>query len=178
MDQLKRLYAVETLDVRFGPRQGQTNLSTRPPKWQTKEFWFYYLAFLTIPPLMFKAVYDVSGPWHSGYSTYKDLLSPGWIPGRMVDNSDGQYKSFRDNIPYMALLVVLHPLLRKVYESARVCCSHHEDLKTDQVRVGRMARDQPVPLQRRVRKHVYSTISSLPSSLLWYCMASLPPRSF
>lgn len=120
MEQLKRLYAVETLDVRFGPRQGQSTLKTQASKWHTKEFWFYYLAFLTIPPLMVKAVYDVSGPWHPGYSTYEHLLSPGWIPGRKADTSDAQYRSFRDNIPYMALLVVVHPLLRRAYEATRV----------------------------------------------------------
>ena len=33
------------------------------------------------------------------------------------DNSDSQYAGFRDNIPYMTLLLVLHPLLRKAYNS-------------------------------------------------------------
>jgi hypothetical protein len=33
------------------------------------------------------------------------------------DNSDGQYASFRDNLPYLALLVVLHPLSRRLYDS-------------------------------------------------------------
>ena len=54
---------------------------------------------------------------HPNYAKYVDLLSPGWIPGRKVDNSDDQYSTFRDNVPYMFLLVVLHPLLRKVYEA-------------------------------------------------------------
>jgi protein-cysteine N-palmitoyltransferase HHAT len=31
------------------------------------------------------------------------------------DNSDTQYSSFRDNIPYLLLLLVIHPLLRRVY---------------------------------------------------------------
>lgn len=120
MDSFKRLYAVEALDVRFGPRPGQSTLVTQPPKWRTKEFWFYYLAFLTIPPLMFKAVYDVSGPWHPSYITYESLLEPGWILGRKVDNSDAQYRSFRDNLPYMGLLLVLHPLARKLYQAFTV----------------------------------------------------------
>ena len=65
---------------------------------------------------MFKAVYDVSKPSHPGYIKYGHLLSDGWIPGRKVDNSDDQYRGFRDNIPYMALLLVVHPLLRRVYD--------------------------------------------------------------
>lgn len=82
----------------------------------TKEYYVYYLAFLTIPALMFKAVYDVSKPSHPSYKHYERLLEPGWIPGRKVDNSDAQYAGFRDNIPYMAIVLILHPLLRRFYE--------------------------------------------------------------
>lgn len=35
----------------------------------------------------------------------------------MKDNSDGQYAGFRDNIPYLAILLVVQPLLRRLYES-------------------------------------------------------------
>lgn len=52
---------------------------------------------------------------HPTYKNYEDLLEPGWILGRKVDNSDSQYSSFRDNIPYLAVLLVLHPLLRRIY---------------------------------------------------------------
>ena len=55
---------------------------------------------------------------HPNYQNFADLLSSGWIPGRRVDNSDAQYAGFRDNIPYLFLLVILHPLLRKAYEAA------------------------------------------------------------
>ena len=33
-----------------------------------------------------------------------------------MDNSDQQYAGFRNNVPYLILLLVLHPLLRKAYE--------------------------------------------------------------
>lgn len=33
------------------------------------------------------------------------------------DNSDAQYASFRDSIPYLLVLLIVHPLLRRVYES-------------------------------------------------------------
>ncbi|MCJ1381634.1 glycerol transporter [Xylographa soralifera] len=85
--------------------------------WGTPEFYIYYMVFLVSVPLMFKAVYDVSKPSHPNYQNYADLLSPGWIPGRMVDNSDSQYSTFRDNLPYTFILIVIHPLLRKSYES-------------------------------------------------------------
>ena len=33
-----------------------------------------------------------------------------------MDNSDSQYSNFRDNIPYLLVLFVAHPLLRRVYD--------------------------------------------------------------
>lgn len=116
---LGRLYKAETLDTRFVARTGQKLPDAQPSKWNTPEYYFYYLCFLTIPFFMVKSVYDVSGPWHASYKHYEGLLEPGWIPGRKVDNSDAQYRSFRDNIPYMALVVVLHPLLRRAYEGLK-----------------------------------------------------------
>ena len=116
---IKDLYKVETLDTRFDSKDHQPLPSAQSSKWNTPEYYIYYLVFLTIPPLMFKSVYDVSKPEHPGYSRYENLLEPGWIPGRKVDNSDAQYRGFRENIPYMAILLLVHPLLRRAYESWR-----------------------------------------------------------
>ncbi|THW71295.1 glycerol:H+ symporter-like protein [Aureobasidium pullulans] len=141
---IKKLYSLDTLDTRFTtstktphkltpedsiadsklpaqqilqPGKEQSLPGTQPSKWNTPEFYFYYICFLTIPVFMVKAVYDVSQESHPNYSRYSHLLSGGWIPGRKVDNSDSQYAGFRDNIPYMTLLLILHPLLRKAYNS-------------------------------------------------------------
>ncbi|KAH9823780.1 glycerol uptake protein 1-like [Teratosphaeria destructans] len=116
---LKSLFNVETLDTRFAPRDPSSSgplPNTQPSKWNTPEYYLYYFFFLTIPPLMFKAVYDVSQPSHPGFKHYEHMLEPGWIPGRLVDNSDAQYRGFRENIPYMLLLLGLHPLLRRAWE--------------------------------------------------------------
>ena len=51
------------------------------------------------------------------YHKFAPLLTPGWIPGRMVDNSDDQYASFRDNVPYLFIVMTLHPLLRRFYDA-------------------------------------------------------------
>lgn len=53
---------------------------------------------------------------HPNYAKYEHLLSPGSIPGRKVDNSDQQYSGFRDNLPYLILLLIFHPLSRRLYE--------------------------------------------------------------
>lgn len=113
---LRDLYKVETLDNRFTPANPGPLPKAQPSKWRTPEFFLYYAAFLTIPILMFKAVYDVSQPSHPTYAQYKHLLEPGWIPGRKVDNSDAQYRGFRENLPVMAVILVLHPVLRRVSE--------------------------------------------------------------
>ncbi|KAK4542400.1 hypothetical protein LTR36_006857 [Oleoguttula mirabilis] len=114
---LTNLFNVETLDARFDPKTGEPLATAQPSKWKTPEYYLYYAVFLTIPPLMTWCVYDVSQSHNSNYKDFERLLSKGWIPGRKVDNSDAQYRSFRDNIPYMALVLMIHPLLRRLYES-------------------------------------------------------------
>ncbi|KAJ5650583.1 Glycerol uptake protein 1 [Penicillium longicatenatum] len=130
---LRRIYSLDTLDTRFtstainpadtrpasakDARAHATAQNARAPLWRTPEFFIYYLFFIVLVPLMFKTVVDASKESHPIYPTYSDLLSPGWIPGRLVDNSDAQYASFRDNIPYLVLLLIAHPLVRRIYSS-------------------------------------------------------------
>ena len=51
------------------------------------------------------------------YGKFEHLLSDGWIPGRKVDNSDAQYSSFRDNVPYLFIVMAIHPLLRRAFNA-------------------------------------------------------------
>ncbi|KAA8644226.1 hypothetical protein EYZ11_004524 [Aspergillus tanneri] len=134
---LRQLYSLDTLDTRLtvsattplkaaadtrpatakDPRAQAIANGASPSKWRTPEFYVYYLVFLVAVPLMFKAVVEVSQESHPSYSSYADLLSPGWVPGRKVDNSDTQYSTFRDNTPYLLVLLVVHPLLRRAYDA-------------------------------------------------------------
>lgn len=113
---LRDLYKIETLDDRFVPSNPGPLPKAQPSQWRTPEYMCYGFVFLTIPILMFKSVYDVSQPSHPTYKQYEHLLEPGWIPGRRVDNSDAQYRGFRQNLPIMAVILVLHPVLRRVWE--------------------------------------------------------------
>ena len=106
-----------------------------PSRWRSPEFIYHGLVFIVAVPLMFKTVYDVSKRKHAfisiralqtdtdeiashkNYNKFASLLSPGWIPGRMVDNSDQQYATFRDNVPYLFVIMTLHPILRRFYDS-------------------------------------------------------------
>lgn len=80
---LRRIYSLDTLDTRFttSATTPANAGDTRPPSsndaranaiaqkapaplWRTPEFFIYYLFFITLVPLMFKTVIDVSkGEW-------------------------------------------------------------------------------------------------------------------
>jgi hypothetical protein len=54
---------------------------------------------------------------HPQYHKFAHALSAGWIPGRLVDNSDQQYAGFRENLPYLSVIMALHPLLRRLFDA-------------------------------------------------------------
>ncbi|KAI9834994.1 MAG: hypothetical protein M1819_002717 [Sarea resinae] len=148
---LRRLYSLDTLDTRFTTssktpqkqlsearidparpspkeelkaRSSQPRLDgASPSKWGTPEFYVYYAVFLIVVPMMFWVPYDVSKASHPNYPKFEHLLSPGWILGRKVDNSDVQYSSFRNNVPYLLIVIAVHPLLRRLYNSIRPASS-------------------------------------------------------
>jgi len=86
LDSLRTLYSLDTLDSRLTTssttpsRNTDTSIAdaklpaqkilkdesrepipgAQPSRWNTTEFYFYYLCFLTIPFFMVKSVYDVS----------------------------------------------------------------------------------------------------------------------
>ena len=135
---LRQVYTLDTLDTRFttssatplksvddtSATKAKEDTNQRaslprgatPSRWNTWEFYFYGLVFVICVPQMYWAVWEVSQPSHPNYKNYEHLLSPGWLLGRKVDNSDGQYAGFRDNIPYLAALLIVHPLLRRAYD--------------------------------------------------------------
>ncbi|KAL1953682.1 hypothetical protein VTO42DRAFT_2355 [Malbranchea cinnamomea] len=152
---IRRLYSLETLDTRFtvssstplkyaaesrsqgvaSRGSGAGRNEAAPSRWNTPEFYVYYVIFILAVPMMFKAAIDVSQESHPTFSHYSELLSPGWIPGRRVDNSDAQYATFRDNIPYMAILVVVHPLARRLC-SALFSTAAGDSAKNTKIKTG------------------------------------------
>ncbi|EGX89421.1 glycerol: H+ symporter (Gup1), putative [Cordyceps militaris CM01] len=136
---LKQVYHLDTLDTRFtssssvpyksvieargdpaaqradaaAKAQSRTQLS----KWNTPEFYLYYVVIILAVPYMFWIAYNVSRPSDPRYHKFEKFLSDGWIPGRKIDVSDSQYSMFRETLPYMAALLTLHPLLRRVWNA-------------------------------------------------------------
>ncbi|KAL2755072.1 hypothetical protein ACRALDRAFT_2106824 [Sodiomyces alcalophilus JCM 7366] len=134
----RNIYDLDTLDTRFtnsssvpykaviearsdpAQNKGPPNKAhgrAQPSKWNTPEFYFYYIIFILAVPYMFWVPYTVSSPSDPRYHKYEHLLSDGWIPGRKIDISDAQYSFFRSNLPYMGLLLLLHPLARKAWNA-------------------------------------------------------------
>ncbi|KAF9580700.1 glycerol transporter [Lunasporangiospora selenospora] len=56
---------------------------------------------------MFKTAHDASSESNPNYEKYSDLLSEGWF-GYKVDNSDGQYAGFRNNIPSLVIVICIY----------------------------------------------------------------------
>ncbi|ORZ20810.1 MBOAT, membrane-bound O-acyltransferase family-domain-containing protein [Absidia repens] len=81
--------------------------SVHPSRWNTLEFYFYYVCFIVIVPYMFYVAHSVSKETNPHYQEYASRLSDGWLFGRKVDNSDAQYAQFRDNLPKLLFLATL-----------------------------------------------------------------------
>ncbi|KAF4548335.1 MBOAT-like protein 1 [Elsinoe fawcettii] len=131
----KAIYSLDTLDSRLTTsstapprsREEQDKIVTakrdpgsplpdaQPSKWKTPEFISYVIIVAMAVMLMLKAMYEASNPGSPDWDKIQKHLSPGWILGRQVDNSDSQYSMFRDHIPYMTALLIAQPLLRRLY---------------------------------------------------------------
>ncbi|KAI8088296.1 MBOAT, membrane-bound O-acyltransferase family-domain-containing protein [Thamnidium elegans] len=102
----------------------ENKISIKPSRWHTKEFYFYYVCFCIVVPYMFYVPYKLSTKSHPNYPKYADLLSEGWIFGRQVDNSDSQYSQFREHIPKILPLLVIHVLLNAANRRFHFIQSH------------------------------------------------------
>ncbi|KAJ2556401.1 glycerol transporter [Coemansia sp. RSA 1933] len=80
----------------------------------TPEFKGYYLVYLTVVPTMVYTMYQASSPAREEYRGYEKRLSPGWMLGRMVDLTDGQWATFRSNLPAFAGAMLAYVVLNWV----------------------------------------------------------------
>ncbi|KIJ52437.1 hypothetical protein M422DRAFT_58644 [Sphaerobolus stellatus SS14] len=85
--------------------QFPSELSSLPnPRWKTPEFIAYAFVFVLAIPQMVRVPMRLSDVSHPNFMQFARRLSPGWIPGRLVDNSDSQYRGFRNNLLALVLL--------------------------------------------------------------------------
>lgn len=102
---------LEALDTRF-IGSAKKEVHARPSRWSTPEFRFYLCCFVVVVPLLFKTAMEASNETNPNYYIYQGILSDGWIFGRKVDNSDSQYRFFRDNFVLLLGFVAIHKGLR------------------------------------------------------------------
>ncbi|ANZ73919.1 BA75_01479T0 [Komagataella pastoris] len=117
MHPILEFFSLQVLDDRLLPdskRKQQVISKSHISRWNTWEFRIYLLVFFFIVPLMYKTCMDASNETNPNYNHFQHLLSQGWMFNRKVDNSDSQYRFFRDNLPMLVGLIVLHSGLRKL----------------------------------------------------------------
>ncbi|KAG2734908.1 hypothetical protein G9P44_001122 [Scheffersomyces stipitis] len=113
-------FSLETLDVRLLPtadaaRREKIIKSANPrSRWNTVEYKFYLGVFAVVVPLMFYTAHTAASESNENYPRFAHLLSKGWMFGRKVDNSDQQYRFFRDNFPMLCVLIIAHCALRRI----------------------------------------------------------------
>ncbi|CBQ73402.1 probable GUP1-Multimembrane-spanning protein essential for proton symport of glycerol [Sporisorium reilianum SRZ2] len=124
---------IASLTIDTGPLSGQTakkNASATEPsptistqasartkrgRWHTLEFRLYFLVFAVMVPLMVYVPVRLSTPSNPNYWSYADHLKPGWIAGRLRDDSDFQYRSFRDYVPALVGIMGVYLVLSKLF---------------------------------------------------------------
>lgn len=84
------------------------------PRWSTPEFYLYYLVFLIALPLMIWVPIRLSQPSNPNYVRFATHLRQGWLFGRLRDDSDFQYRSFRDYVPALLGIMALYLGVGKV----------------------------------------------------------------
>lgn len=110
---------MEALDTRLGPprdpkKREKIIQSATPSRWGTLEYRLYMLCFAIVIPLMIRAAMSATNETNPNYPYYQGVLSKGWIAGRKFDNTDSQYRFFRDNFFELVALLVAHCSLRRL----------------------------------------------------------------
>ncbi|KAI9460293.1 MBOAT, membrane-bound O-acyltransferase family-domain-containing protein [Boletus coccyginus] len=104
-----------TVDIPEASKVRRDDIPRPLPLWKTPEFFFYYLVAAAAIPYMVWVPINLSSPMHANHSSFHFKLSPGWLFGRQVDNSDAQYRAFRNNVPALAFLVLVYVALKSIY---------------------------------------------------------------
>ncbi|EPQ53946.1 MBOAT-domain-containing protein [Gloeophyllum trabeum ATCC 11539] len=104
-----------TVDVPASASRGVSGRKRPAARWRTPEFILYEVLFVIVVPILVWVPVKLSSVNHPNYPLYSHRLSQGWLSGRQVDNSDAQYRSFRNNIPSLGLLIAAFFGFKAVY---------------------------------------------------------------
>ncbi|XBW34961.1 hypothetical protein QEN19_000525 [Hanseniaspora menglaensis] len=113
LNYIRSFFAIDALDTRLKPKIDTHASKAMPSKWKSLEFRVYVLICIIIIPHMFYTTIQATSEANINYYSFERLLSKGWIHGRKVDNSDQQYKFFRDNLMLLSVVLTGHIFLKK-----------------------------------------------------------------
>ncbi|AMD21341.1 HER062Cp [Eremothecium sinecaudum] len=113
------LFSLESLDARISPPKDprmrqKISMAAGKPRWNTLEFKLYYLLFVVIVMMILVTAYRATNPPNPNYYKFESLLSEGWLFGRKVDNSDTQYRFFRDNLFLLLVFMAAQIFIKKL----------------------------------------------------------------
>ncbi|KAI0064952.1 MBOAT-domain-containing protein [Artomyces pyxidatus] len=114
-----------TVDV---PSSNANSDDAKPSRWITPEFLLYYVVFAFAVPWMIWVPVSLSSDSHQNHDMYRHRLARGWLFGRYVDNSDIQYRGFRNNLPALAGLISVFFVLKYIYTRPILRMSNPSDL--------------------------------------------------
>ncbi|KAJ6567497.1 MBOAT, membrane-bound O-acyltransferase family-domain-containing protein [Mycena sp. CBHHK59/15] len=104
-----------TVDIPTTSRsQAVSQESEHPARWNSLEFRIYSVFISIVVLLMAWIPISLSSSTHPNYPRYQSKLSQGWMFGRLVDNSDAQYRGFRSNFVPLTLAAGFFLLARFV----------------------------------------------------------------
>ncbi|KAF7332366.1 hypothetical protein MKEN_00118400 [Mycena kentingensis (nom. inval.)] len=102
------------LTVHIPAPPSRTQATQTPVRWRTLEFRIYALLVVAAVMTMAWIPINLSLPTHRNYPQFQRKLSPGWMLGRPVDNSDAQYRGFRNNFIPLTLGASAYLLIKLV----------------------------------------------------------------
>ncbi|KAK1230552.1 glycerol transporter [Marasmius sp. AFHP31] len=124
----KRMKLVDlTVDIPSSSRTTSipNEAARSPSRWRSLEFKVYYVVAALVVPIMVWIPVSISSPLHPNYPVYSGRLSAGWIFNRHVDNSDAQYRSFRNNIFILTCIASILFLAKQLW--TRIAASLRQD---------------------------------------------------
>ncbi|KAG6915954.1 hypothetical protein DXG01_009176 [Tephrocybe rancida] len=102
-----------TVDIPESHRVPKNAPETKPKaRWKAFEFRIYTAVACVMIPVMAWVPISLSLESHPNYKLFERRLSPGWIPYRKVDNSDAQYRGFRNNFWLLTGLASIYLFVR------------------------------------------------------------------
>ncbi|KAI8057108.1 glycerol transporter [Syncephalis plumigaleata] len=87
-----------------------------PSRWNTGEYYVYYIVAGIVIPYMLWSTYYLSSDHLPNYKVYEHTLSNGWLFGRKLDNTDIQYREFRHHIPLLAVVALIYVTISRLLD--------------------------------------------------------------